>query len=186
MLGFLGFTTMTSSLLLALQEECGFFGKMSQVIYPFLFSVEAMFDRFLICTVNILSMNCSFKLIFIYAPPNHNLKISFQEELISYIQGFSCPYVVLGDFNELSRSKQDMIGGVDFSFARLNYMHRLLSSLECIELPFKDQVYTWRKKRCGVSHILERLDKGVTNLDWINLFPNAKLNHHVFTSSDHC
>ena len=65
-------------------------------------------------------------------------------------------------------------------------MHRLFSSLECVELPYKGQSYTWRKKRCGSSNILERLDKGVASLEWINLFPNAILNHHIFTSSDHC
>ena len=45
--------------------------------HPFLFTVDAKFDRFIVCNVKVLAMNVSFKLIFIYAPPNNNLKIQF-------------------------------------------------------------------------------------------------------------
>ena len=89
------------------------------------------------------------------------------------------PYIIIGDFNELS-CRNDKLGGADFSFARLNYMNRLFSSLECFELPFSGQAYTWHKTRSGSNNILERLDKGVANLEWLNLFLGAKLNHHIY------
>lgn len=44
---------------------------------PFIFNVDAKFDRFMVCNVSILSMNCTFKLVLIYAPPNPNLKPVF-------------------------------------------------------------------------------------------------------------
>ncbi|XP_057249105.1 uncharacterized protein LOC104906541 [Beta vulgaris subsp. vulgaris] len=65
-------------------------------------------------------------------------------------------------------------------------MNRLFSEVECIELPFLGSGFTWKKKRSGPDNILERLDKGVANLDFLNVFPNVKVQHHAFTSSDHC
>lgn len=174
---------MTSSHLLVSQVVCGFFWDLPS--NPFLFNAEAKFDRVMVCNVQLLYMNCVFKLIFIYALPNHSQKLVFWEELINYVQFLNCPYIILGDFNELS-SHNDKVGGVEFTFARLNYMNRLFSSLECIELPFSGQAYTWRKKRSGPNNILERLDKGVANLDWLNQFHSAKVKDHIFTSSDHC
>lgn len=65
-------------------------------------------------------------------------------------------------------------------------MNHILSSLPCIEIPFTGHRFTWRKKKSGLNNILERLDRGIASLSWIAIFPQAKMNHTIFTSSDHC
>lgn len=37
-----------------------------------------------------------------------------------------------------------------------------------------------------MDNTLKRLDKVIPNSSWLNLFPLAKLQNHIFTSSDHC
>lgn len=36
------------------------------------------------------------------------------------------------------------------------------------------------------TNIRERLDRGVANLDWINLFPGYSIEHLSHSISDHC
>lgn len=65
-------------------------------------------------------------------------------------------------------------------------MEFLSRQVECAEIPFTGSSFTWRKKKGGDNNILERLDKGVASISWISKFPQAKIIHHPFTTSDHC
>lgn len=42
------------------------------------------------------------------------------------------------------------------------------------------------KKWSVDDNVLERLDKCLVSLEWLHYFPSAKLNHYIFTTSDHC
>lgn len=42
------------------------------------------------------------------------------------------------------------------------------------------------KKPQGHNNIYECLDEGVVSLNWLNLFPSSKIQHHNFSSLDHC
>lgn len=57
--------------------------------------------------------------------------------------------------------------------------------ISCIEIPFNVQTITSRKMKSGKNNILERLNKRMTVIQWLYKFPNATINHHIFTSSDH-
>lgn len=125
--------------------------------------------------------------MFIYAPAAMDGKEAFWAEIISYINLITLPYIVLGDFNELSFDS-DKLGGVPSNSKRLNRMNYIKSQLNFYERPFSSQKFTWRKKKkaAQITYILECLDKGLVSIGLLNQFPNAMLKHHIFTSSDHC
>lgn len=93
--------------------------------------------------------------------------------------------MVLGDFNGLS-SANDKLGGAAFTLSRLKYMNYLINNSEMTEVPFKRLRYTWRKRMDGLDNVFEILDKGVANMPWLDLFPQAHVQHHNFMSFDHC
>lgn len=64
------------------------------------FSLSIIYEaaRFMSCLVPIASSNISYVAIFIYAPA----KKEFWSELIAYALSLQLPYVILGDFNEIS------------------------------------------------------------------------------------
>lgn len=80
---------------------------------PFILFIAYKSDRFMACNISMLAMNSSFVAIFIYAPPNHALKQEFWEELNAYLSSLNSPFMLLGDFNELS-SSNDKLGGAIF------------------------------------------------------------------------
>lgn len=91
----------------------------------------------------------------------------------------------MGDFNEISNIN-DKLGGAPMTYTRFSTMNYILNQLPCIELPFDGPQFTWRKKKAGPGNKYERLNRAIVSSSWISLFPQAKLNHNIFTSSDHC
>ena len=132
-----------------------------------------------------LNANTSFVVIFIYAPPNYGDKEQFWIELLQFTSTLACMFVLIGDFNEMG-SPQDKVGGAAPSLSRYKRLDYIKSNYNVIDLPFSGQIFTWRKKICGENNIWERLDRVVVSPKFIEQFPSAHINHHVFRTSDHC
>lgn len=90
------------------------------------------------------------------------------------------PWTVLGDFNDIIDDSEKF--------------HRMSAFRDCqlLDLGFYGQKFTWTNKR-KKTPILERLDRGLANADWIHLFPNSRLtslprltsNHFLETNKNH-
>lgn len=61
-----------------------------------------------------------------------------------YLNTHPPPFIILGDFNEIS-CELDKLGGATFNSSRLSVMNMLFSQTPCIEVPFEGS----RKKRVG-------------------------------------
>ena len=83
-----------------------------------------------------------FIILFIYAPAHEKDKDEFWDSLFSYARGLVEPFIIMGDFNELS-SVADKMGGAMFKFARLNRFNFILANTNCIELDSFGQPFTW-------------------------------------------
>lgn len=55
-----------------------------------------------------------------------------------------------------------------------------------IDLGLRGRKYTWTNKRRMGAMILEMLDHIVANYEWLNLYPEAHVQHLSGTHSDHC
>ena len=154
-------------------------------VNPFDLSVISKASRFISCLIKLSSLNVNFIIIFVYAPAQREFKHEFWSELIDYTLSLSLPFVIMGDFNEISNSN-DKLGDSVISSARFSTMNYILNHLPCVELPFDGPQFTWRKKKAGPGNIFERLDRAIVSSSWLTCFPQAKLKHNIFTSSDHC
>lgn len=61
-----------------------------------------------------------------------------------------------------------------------------LNYCQLIDLGFNGSKYTWRNKRRWDSLIIERLNRIVANVEWLNIYPEAHVTHLPRTHSDHC
>jgi hypothetical protein len=55
-----------------------------------------------------------------------------------------------------------------------------------VDLGFVGNRFTWSNHRSGKDNIRERLDRGLANQDWIQIFPNSLINRFPASHSDHC
>ena len=53
------------------------------------------------------------------------------------------------------------------------------------DLGFCGNIFTWDNGRLGKDLVQERLDRACANLEWIDIFPHAKVNHLKVSYSDH-
>ncbi|KAA3479365.1 reverse transcriptase [Gossypium australe] len=63
---------------------------------------------------------------------------------------------------------------------------KVLEDCELADLGFSGQWYTWERGRLASNNIRERLDRGVANPKWWDLFTNFEVNHLKHSFSDHC
>ncbi|XP_016747215.2 uncharacterized protein [Gossypium hirsutum] len=61
-----------------------------------------------------------------------------------------------------------------------------LGYCDLYDLWFNGQWYTWERGRLVKNNIRERLDRGVANMKWWDLFPRYKVNRLQHSFSDHC
>lgn len=54
------------------------------------------------------------------------------------------------------------------------------------DLGFIGRWFMWERSHFQSTNIRERLDRGVANLDWINLFPMYLVEHLAHTISNYC
>ena len=87
------------------------------------------------------------------------------------------PWIVFGDFNEITKS-DEKIGWLEF--------RDCLNRCELYDLGFSGQKFTWCNGRYGEQRTKIRLDKMVANEDWLRLFPEARVRHVAMSISDHC
>lgn len=72
------------------------------------------------------------------------------------------------------------------SSRRCLQFNEVINSCNLIDLGFKGPSSTWTNNREGPSHIRERLDRVLANMQWKLLFPEAMVSHLPRTHSDHC
>ena len=95
------------------------------------------------------------------------------------------PWVVLGDFNEITCT-DEKLGWLDRDASQMWEFRGCLSKCGLTDLGFMGQRYTWCNGRVGDHRTLIRLDRMVANEAWRRMFTEASVQHLAMSASDHC
>ncbi|KAA3489871.1 reverse transcriptase [Gossypium australe] len=117
-------------------------------------------------------------------PVEQNRKVSW-ELLRALHNGNNLPWLVAGDFNEILFSFEKQ-GGRIREERQMDAFRKILDDCELADLGFSGQWCTWERGRLVSNNIRERLDRGVANTSWWELFPNFEVCHLQHSFSDHC
>jgi len=123
--------------------------------------------------------NEEWKLTGIYGEPNWDKKQLTWETLPSLHGNSSLPWLAIGDFNEFL-FHHEKEGGRARSQAQLQAFQNTLMDCDLADIGYVGDVFTWQRER-----IRERLDRGVANIQWNTLFPEAQLTNGEMVKSDH-
>ncbi|KAA3460308.1 reverse transcriptase [Gossypium australe] len=106
-----------------------------------------------------------------YGSPYSNHKIFSWNLLRKLGQEQNHPWLVSGDFNEImysfEKSGAKENGGLSGGFRGMVW-------------------FTWERGNLPETKIEEKLDRGVANKEWMNLFPMGSIQHLPYSMSDHC
>ena len=103
--------------------------------------------------------------------------------LISFSNNVHLPWLVLGDFNEVTFA-HEKIGGNKPKEHKMRLYRETMDSCNLRDLGFIGSKFTWFNKR-KKQPIFERLDRCWASPSWIMEFPNAIANNLPRLTSDH-
>ncbi|KAA3461183.1 reverse transcriptase [Gossypium australe] len=95
------------------------------------------------------------------------------------------PWIVCGDFNEIMYEfeKKD---GQPREKRRIEAFRNTLEDCRLIDVGYFENWFTWERGNLPETNIREHLDRGVANVNWMFMFPEANIQHLVHFTSDHC
>ncbi|KAK2646419.1 hypothetical protein Ddye_021614 [Dipteronia dyeriana] len=113
-------------------------------------------------------------LIIVYTDMNAVIRRNLWGYLSAIRSCFKGPWVLMGDFNEITGSDENRGGRIGFS--RTGSVD-WINENKLVDLGFIGQKYTWMTKR-GFSEIIkERLDRALCSIDWRIEFAEGFLSH---------
>ncbi|XP_050259980.1 uncharacterized protein LOC126705069 [Quercus robur] len=95
-----------------------------------------------------------------------------------------CPWLCLGDFNEIVR-QDEKVGGALRSHNQMQLFRDVLDECGFMDLGFVGPKFTWARHYEDGSSIWERLDRGLATNNWFLKFPGSRVHHLHCDSSDH-
>ncbi|CAL8176297.1 unnamed protein product [Prunus armeniaca] len=119
----------------------------------------------------------------VYASPCSNVRTSLWKYFDVLAAVCNLPWFLLGDFNDIVCGEEKLGGNLDVGG---QHFIEWIDKNHLIDLGFSGFNFTWCNKRGEEEIIWKRLDRGLCNIDWRFLFPEAHLSHLPRVISDHC
>ncbi|KAM1585182.1 hypothetical protein ACFX1Z_038078 [Malus domestica] len=120
----------------------------------------------------------------VYGTPYCGEKATFWNWMNSFFQPIDIPWLCGGDFNEFLWESEKS-GGAPVLYNRPRYLANFMEEVELHDLDFNGSPFTWRGIRNG-ELVEERIDRGLCNQLWQNIWLNTLVNHAAVVGSDHC
>jgi hypothetical protein len=106
-----------------------------------------------------------------YASPIYTKRLELWQHLTSLNANFDGPWMIIGDFNEITLPS-DQKGG-NFSQNRADALLRVMDECHFVDVVTTSNKFTWARNCAGQRRISKRLDRGIANLPWQLTFPDA-------------
>ncbi|XP_074374021.1 uncharacterized protein LOC141714399 [Apium graveolens] len=119
-----------------------------------------------------------------YGCPERNRRRESWDMLKMLAGRSSLPWCVFGDFNDMLYMHEKR-GGRRHPFSLLKGFSDTLQECGLTDLGFVGEQFTWKRSRGQHNWVQERLDRGVANNAWKELFPGAEVCVIEVATSDH-
>uniref|UniRef100_A0A803NWR9 Reverse transcriptase n=1 Tax=Cannabis sativa TaxID=3483 RepID=A0A803NWR9_CANSA len=120
----------------------------------------------------------------VYGTPYENEKDIFWRNLEDRVLNCISPWMIIGDLNVIG-GVEEKKGGSKANWNDFRWLSDFLFRTGSIDIGYKGGKFTWQNKRFNGGLIRERLDRAVSSLDWIGIFPKACVTNLPITCSDH-
>lgn len=106
----------------------------------------------------------------IQRPPYPSEKHKFWKDMNKIGEQIMGSWMIVGDFNEILESHENGEGGRKFNPRKAKRVIEFMENWKMLDLGSVGPAFIWIKKRMGLAHVKEILDKAIGNIEWRNLF----------------
>lgn len=107
----------------------------------------------------------------------------FFRDLCETVISWKDLWLLMGDFNEIMHYGEKF-GGKHYINYRF-FLEYFTHAVGSIDLGYMGKRFTWENRQEGVAYIKERLDKFLSNEDWLNIYLDATVEHLGTEVSNH-
>ncbi|XP_074337125.1 uncharacterized protein LOC141674298 [Apium graveolens] len=120
----------------------------------------------------------------VYGYPERSRRREAWNMIRSLAERSSIPWCLIGDFNDMVAANEKRGGHVHPRSLMQGFSETIF---ECglMDLGFEGEEFTWEKFRGTEDWVQERLDRGLANQGWKELFPDAVVKVGEVSMSDH-
>ncbi|XP_074377752.1 uncharacterized protein LOC141719274 [Apium graveolens] len=119
-----------------------------------------------------------------YGYPENDRRVDSWNLLRELAGRSTLPWCIIGDFNGLMVMEEKK-GGRSRPRYRLEGFSEAVMDCGLMDLGYTGEKYTWERSRGTDRWIQERLDRGLVNKEWRDLFPDAEVRVLKVSTSDH-
>lgn len=107
-------------------------------------------------------------------------------ELLEYMRReYDIPWLCAGDFNEVLDASEHYGGRVREEWMMEGF-RETVDYCKFVDLGYSGLPFTWDNRQQGIDNVKVRLDRGLADDKFVELFHNTKVMHVQTTESDHC
>uniref|UniRef100_A0A8I6Y3E3 Reverse transcriptase domain-containing protein n=1 Tax=Hordeum vulgare subsp. vulgare TaxID=112509 RepID=A0A8I6Y3E3_HORVV len=121
---------------------------------------------------------------FVYGEPRRELRHFFWDTLARLRREWNGPWLCCGDFNEVLL-QEEHFGSLDRSEVQMGLFRDCLQICNLTDLGYVDPKFTWSNKQNAQCNVRVRLDRGVANGAFFELFSECYVQNVITSSSDH-
>ncbi|GMJ03875.1 hypothetical protein HRI_004056700 [Hibiscus trionum] len=130
-------------------------------------------------------ISSNWRLTGFYGSPVTSLRHISWDTLRSLGADQSLPWLSIGDYNEILMAEEKK-GGMVRSARQMDEFRSAVQDCDLSDLGYTGRWYTWEKGKFAATNVRERLDRGLANPAWWDLYPNFQVSHLSHSISDHC
>lgn len=120
----------------------------------------------------------------VYGNSDPSKRGEFWELMVRLSHRSSLPWLIGGDFNEISNLSEKE-GGRARVQRQMDLFNEMMESCGLRDLGFSGDIFTWRKGSKGSSWIREKLDRFLGNNDMVQMCNRLGVNHLGYHKSNH-
>lgn len=132
-----------------------------------------------------VSKNFEARCTWMYGTPYQLEKATFWESMSDFDRKDGLPWLVIGDLNEVLWQKEKE-GGARWNPRRKRYLLDFMNFNNLLDLGYKGQRFTWARNNGDHCKLRERLDRGLSNTQWLVCWPDRCVHHEPCVGFDHC
>lgn len=117
----------------------------------------------------------------VYASPIPSIRSNLWSHLNNLRSLVTCPWLLVGDFNEILLPSE--VKGGNFLLSRANQFAQVLDECKLLDLGASGSKFTWCKNNQG--KVLKRLDSAIVDCNWRTSFWEAMAENLCRMHSDH-
>lgn len=128
--------------------------------------------------------NKTWNAIFVDASPDQQVREKLWRDLRGGLLNLQDAWVAVGDFNAVTKSNE-VSNPTTFNQRRCKGINEWMFEENLVDLGYTGPIFTWMRGKDSDTFKGARLDRALSTIEWINMFPKVTVKHLPFIKSDH-